>query len=292
MPRNGSGTYTIPSAAFVAGTKIASAPVNLNFSDLATAMTDSVAADGQTSMTGALLGFAGSDANPGITFASDNTTGFSLPSAGTIDVSCAGVKIGSFNSSGWTGATSGSGTVPTGTLMPFAGSSGSLPAGWLLCSGQSVSQVTYSALFAVVGTTYGGSGGNFNVPDLRGRAVAGLDNMGGTAASRLTSTVMTPDGQTLGATGGTQTVTLTTAQLAVHSHANSLTDPGHHHTTKLAADISVSSGVNSTGVNTGTDAAGTVSATTGITITNANAGSGSAHSNTQPCMVMNYIIKT
>jgi len=46
------------------------------------------------------------------------------------------------------------------------------------------------------------------VPDLRGRVVAGLDNMGGVAAGRLTSTTMTPNGVTPGATGGTQTATV------------------------------------------------------------------------------------
>ena len=81
-------------------------------------------------------------------------------------------------------------TIPSGMLAPFAGTSA--PTGWFLCDGQAVSRSTYSNLFAVIGTTYGAGDGNassgttFNVPDLRGRTIAGQDDMGGSAASRLT----------------------------------------------------------------------------------------------------------
>jgi len=77
--------------------------------------------------------------------------------------------------------------VPTGTLMPFAGSTA--PTGYFLCYGQAVSRTTYAALFAVIGTTYGTGDGSttFNLPDLRGRTALGQDNMGGVAANRVTS---------------------------------------------------------------------------------------------------------
>ena len=63
--------------------------------------------------------------------------------------------------------------VPTGAEIPFAGSSA--PVGWLLEDGAAVSRVTYAALFAVVGTTYGAGDGSttFNVPDARGRVPLG-----------------------------------------------------------------------------------------------------------------------
>lgn len=95
--------------------------------------------------------------------------------------------------------------VPAGAMMAYGGSAA--PSGWLLCYGQAISRTTYAALFTAIGTSYGTGDGSttFNVPDARGRVLAGLDNMGGSAASRLTSTTMSPDGQTLGATGGTQT---------------------------------------------------------------------------------------
>lgn len=77
------------------------------------------------------------------------------------------------------------GGVPTGVVQPFAGSTS--PTGWLLCAGQAVSRSTYADLFGAIGTTYGAGDGTttFNLPDLRGRVVAGKDDMGGTAANRL-----------------------------------------------------------------------------------------------------------
>ena len=104
------------------------------------------------------------------------------------------------------------GPVPVGAVIPFSGSSA--PDGWLLCYGQTVSQSTYAALYAVIGSTYGSdSGGNFTLPDLRGRVVAGQDDMGGSSANRLTDQSGGLDGDTLGDTGGAETHTLTTAQV-------------------------------------------------------------------------------
>jgi microcystin-dependent protein len=102
----------------------------------------------------------------------------------------------------------------------------------LLCYGQEISRTTYSALFTVVSTTYGVGDGSttFNLPDLRGRVPAGLDNMGGSDAGRLSLA------NTLGTTGGSETVTLTSAQSGVpaHSHANTAAFTGtaasHTHT--------------------------------------------------------------
>ena len=82
---------------------------------------------------------------------------------------------------GWSSAFS------SGMLVPYAG--GSAPSGWLLCYGQAISRTTYAALFSAIGTVYGSGDGSttFNVPDLRGRVIAGQDDMGGTSADRLTS---------------------------------------------------------------------------------------------------------
>ena len=100
--------------------------------------------------------------------------------------------------------------TPTGSVLAFAGSSA--PAGWMLCDGQPISRTTYSALFAVIGTTYGvGDGAStFNLPDLRGRAIAGKDNMGGTPANRLTST-RSVTVSTISQSGSTVTVVTSSA---------------------------------------------------------------------------------
>ncbi|HYL49486.1 MAG TPA: tail fiber protein, partial [Stellaceae bacterium] len=113
----------------------------------------------------------------------------------------------------------GLGAVPSGVVVPFAGASA--PSGWLLCYGQAVSRTTYATLFATIGTTFGSGDGSttFNLPDLRGRAAFGVDNMGGAAANRVTSGGSGINGSALGAVGGAETVTLTQAQMPSHSHS-------------------------------------------------------------------------
>lgn len=105
------------------------------------------------------------------------------------------------------------GQVPIGVVSPFAGSSA--PAGWLLCAGQNVSRTEYSGLFSVIGTSFGSGDGSttFGVPDMRGRVVAGIDNMGGSDAGRLSIS------NTIGTTTGAETVTLSSSNLPTHTHA-------------------------------------------------------------------------
>jgi microcystin-dependent protein len=178
-------------------------------------------------------------------------------------------------SSGLAGAV---GAVPIGVVNPFAGSTA--PSGWLLCAGQDVSRSQYSGLFAVISTTYGAGDGSttFAVPDLRGRVAAGKDDMGGTAASRLTSTVLTAS-NTLGATGGTQTHTMTTAEMPSHTHpqTGTFTTNGSH--THAGVGGGAAEGPNPAN-----------GSATGMGNT-ASTGGGGAHLNTQPTMVLNYIIK-
>lgn len=200
----------------------------------------------------------------------------------------------------------------TGTVLPFAGAAA--PNGWLLCYGQAVKRSDYPNLFAAIGVTYGAGDGSttFNLPDLRGRVPAGKDNMGGTPANRLTTAGSGVDGPTLGAAGGSQAHTLTTAQMPAHNHAvtdpthaHTVYDPGHSHTQQswnltgfdgtggphqVGADAPTSGalgGINSVSfVGTGI---GIYAASTGISIQ--NNGSGGAHNNTQPTIVLNHIIK-
>lgn len=168
-------------------------------------------------------------------------------------------------------ALTGLSAVPSGVVVPFAGSSE--PSGWLFCYGQAVSRATYAALFAALSTTYGVGDGSttFNLPDMRGRAPFGKDNMGGSAANRLTSGGSGIGGTTLGASGGAETVALTEAQMPSHSHSFSYTGAAG------ASNAGASGGgCTPSGMGGGTS----------------SAGSGAAHQNTPPALVLNYIIKT
>jgi hypothetical protein len=131
MPRNGSGTYSLPQAAFVSGTKISSSVMNSDLSDIASALTQSLAADGQTPITGGLQFFSGSVGAPGITFASDKTTGFWLNAAGQIGVAISGTQSAIFNSDKsvtWGGSQTYSGTTINNNATTFTWGTGSAAA--------------------------------------------------------------------------------------------------------------------------------------------------------------------
>ena len=119
---------------------------------------------------------------------------------------------------GAAGATDPFNYVPIGVILDWAGAT--LPARCYWCDGTTRSRTTDSALFAAIGTTYGVGDGTttFNLPDRRGRAPFGRDNMGGVAAGRLTNAAGGVDGVTLGASGGQQTRILSAAQMPVHIH--------------------------------------------------------------------------
>jgi len=157
--------------------------------------------------------------------------------------------------------------TPLAAIIPYGGSTA--PSLWLLCFGQNVSRTTYAALFAVISTTYGVGDGSttFGIPDLRGRVVAGQDDMGGTSADRLTGLTDGVDGDVLGGTGGTESHVLTVAQLAAHTH----TIPTRSQTTGNAV-ISQNA------------------VTTTSTITSNSTGGDAAHNNVQPTIILNYII--
>lgn len=187
--------------------------------------------------------------------------------------------------------------IPAGVIWEFAGASA--PTGWLLCYGQEVSRATYPALFTAIGTTYGSGDGSttFDLPDLRGRVVAGKDNMGGTSANRLTDQTGGLDGDTLGDTGGSETHVLTAAQLAAHTHAAgtlaTASDGAHTHTTVGGGDSGGGTNafwlVATDGETLGTSSNGAHTHT--VSGSTASAGSDGAHNNVQPTIILNKIIK-
>jgi microcystin-dependent protein len=104
--------------------------------------------------------------------------------------------------------------IPTATIVPW--SSSSVPSGFLECNGQAVSRSTYSALFAIVGTTYGAGDGSttFGLPDLQDNVPVGKSNNKALASTGGANTVA-PTGNVAGSTAN---ATLSTAQLAAHAH--------------------------------------------------------------------------
>jgi microcystin-dependent protein len=195
--------------------------------------------------------------------------------------------------------------VPVGTVDQYAGSTD--PVGYFICDGRAIARNVYTELFDVIGTTYGVGDGSttFNIPNLKARVAVGLD---------ATSTYAT----NLGDTGGSDTHTLTIAELPAHKHGSvdvtgstngngtttsngihthTITDPGHNHSLPQSLTALTGVGPNDdwtqgSGTNTGTS-------TTGITVDNAGAhthnmgstGGGQSHNNLQPYLVLNYIIK-
>lgn len=207
--------------------------------------------------------------------------------------------------------------VPVGSVFSYAGSSA--PSQYLLCDGSEVSETTYAALFAALGTQFNNgseTSGYFRIPDLRGRVVAGIDNMGGSAASRLTSGGSGVTGTTRGAVGGTETHTLNSAQSGMpghtvnadggHTHTVGTDTPDHSHaipgggalvqTYNAEASANIDSapqygGYGLAGLG-GATARHSHSVTGGSHVHSVNAANASsAHQNTQPTMVLNYIIR-
>lgn len=159
--------------------------------------------------------------------------------------------------------------------------------GCLLCDGTSYATATYSALFAVIGYAYGGSGANFKVPDLRGRAGIGAGTGPGLSA------------RSLGQVGGEEAHLLLSGESGLPSASTGTDTPDHAHVAGGGySNFIVQNGpVTNIGlslVSGGTDAA--TPDTGGATARHAHAigpaNAGSAHNNMQPFAVVNWFIKT
>lgn len=153
--------------------------------------------------------------------------------------------------------------VSSGFILAFG--AGTAPSGWLECDGAAVSRSTYSALFAIIGTTYGAGDGSttFNVPDLQGRVIVG---QGGSTVNRTPT-----DLENIGDTFGSQTHTLTVDELPSHTHQYDYirSRRGSPHIHMNHAGDSKLDRINTTAT-----------------------GGDQAHNNIQPSIVINYLIKT
>ena len=148
------------------------------------------------------------------------------------------------------------------------------PAGWQLCNGQLLPISNYDTLFVLIGTTYGGDGQEtFALPNLQGRVP--VHNGTGSGLSTYT----------LGQSGGTESVTLTTQQI-----------PSHDHLVAVTTTNQTLSPANAIPAQPASTQAGTViyNASTPATNLNANSvgigGGSQPHENMQPILCINFII--
>lgn len=258
MPRDSNGVYSLPTGYLaVSGEDILPEQHNAPLQDIATALTGSLPRNGSAAMTANLP--MGGFKVTGLATATDATD---ATTKAQMDAAVAAASIA------------------PGIVSPYAGSSA--PSGWLLCNGQAVSRTTYAALFAVIATTYGTGDGSttFNIPDLRGEFIRGLDAGRGVDAAR----------------------TLGSAQaegLKSHTHAatSTVTDPGHTHDidTRGAITFGASGALieafAAVNVNSAPASRTTLSRTTGITASTTITATGGTE--TRPRNVaLNYIIKT
>ncbi len=155
------------------------------------------------------------------------------------------------------------------------------PKNWAFCAGQILSISSNTALFSILGTTYGGNGTTtFALPDLRGRTAVGTGNGPGLSS------------YTLGEMTGAETVALVTAEMPAHTHIATMVA-----STAVPTAASPSGGALGMGnrsVPMPTMFTDTMSSPPAIMGANsavlAPTGNGQAHENRQPYLALNYVI--
>jgi len=139
------------------------------------------------------------------------------------------------------------------------------PKGWALCNGQLLPINQNQALFSLLGTTFGGDGLNFALPDLRARVPIHVGS-----------------GHTLGERGGEQAHTLSIAELPTHTHVANASSNAATTDTPGTGEVLANAGVNVFRAPTAL-----VAMNTGIV---ANTGGSQAHLNMQPFLTLNFSI--
>lgn len=113
--------------------------------------------------------------------------------------------------------------VPVGTIVAYGGDKNNVPEGWLICDGASVAQADYPQLYAIIGGAWGTSGASFNLPDLRGRFLRGVDDAQGNDPDAGSRTASASGGNTGDVVG-----TLQNDETRAHNHTASSGNAGNH----------------------------------------------------------------
>ncbi len=204
-----SGNYSLPPSYFVQdGDTVLPEQHNPPFEDVASALSNRIHKDGRTLWTG--------DQNANNHKITGLANGVALTDAANVGQAVAA-------------------STPIGSVVFTMRTTA--PANWFFCYGQAISRTTYNELWVAMGSPNTGDGSTtFNLPDGRDYVPVGKGNMGGTAANRITVAATGLNTSTLGAAGGSQTHTLTTAQIPVHTHTASTSSGGAHTHTAGCAD--------------------------------------------------------
>lgn len=184
--------------------------------------------------------------------------------------------------------------IPLGGGLPFFGPTAP-NSSFAFPFGQAISRTTYSSLFSIFGTIYGSGDGatTFNVPDLRGRVLAGKDDMGGSAASRLTSAYF-GTATNLGAVGGAENTALTPSQIpSITATGTATISPTSNYVTSNQDTDTYSTGTGGSTVWRAWPLSTSVSRATpslSVSTTSSNTG-GNPHRTVQPTIICNYIVR-
>lgn len=194
-------------------------------------------------------------------------------------------------------------TIPIGASVDFWGTSAP-NSSFVLPYGQAISRTTYATLFSMFSTTYGTGDGSttFNIPDLRGRVVAGKGDMGGSAASRLTVTYFGSDGNVLGSVGGSESDALTVAQIPTLTSSGTVTlnvSPTGFVPVSTGASGNISLNSVQAGPDTGhvrysgglAGSFNSLSGSNSMTTTGTGGATGGAHNNVQPTILANKLLR-
>lgn len=266
MPRDSNGnTVPLPGTIVSTGDTVLPSQHNPMVNDVYAMMTQSLSRDGQGGMR-----------------ANMDMHGFRILNVGTATQPTDAVSLAQLQNG-----------TPVGAVIDYAGASA--PATWMLAYGQALSRTAYPALFAAIGTSYGAGDGTttFNLPDCRGRVVAGKDDMGGGDAGRLT--FFGAVAKAIGGVFGAASHVLTIGQMAKHGHGGKTSEAGKHRHT-IPGGILFGNGTQSDLAPDGFSGQWFRDNSTTNEVPDHSHdiiedGNDEAHTNAQPTIIMNKIIK-